>query len=177
MNNINPLQNPRAEDFSNEEIEENIESVRNSKDQLQFDIQNSGERIAGIISEVKMGLKKQSEVAEILMIWKSPGIVFALVTLVAIVLFLMLWGILNFNNIPPTIPLLYDPIERHFIAVDKSFIFISAISLAIIEGIALRYMFIIANHDRRLAVVMGWILYFLNILILAGIGQLYTIIT
>ncbi len=177
MNNINPLQNPSVDDFNTDTPKEVIEEVIDSKDQLQFNIQNNSEKLAGIVSEVKMGLKKQSEVAEILMIWKSPGIIFAIVTLVGIVLFLILWGLLNFSNIPPTIPLVYDPIERHFIAVDKIFIFISALFLAVFEGLILRYIFKISNEDRRLSVVMGWILYFLNILILAGIGQLYTIIT
>ncbi len=174
--NSSTLRNPTEEDFVKNETEDNIEQELYLKDQLSFDVETTSERIEGTLSGVKMYLKRQEEILEISQLWKSPAPALAIISLITILAILIIGGLLKFNAIGPTIPLFYDSISKQFIPTDKIFIFISGVATGILELITLRFVMLIAKTDTRLSIVMCWILFFLNILILAGIGQFYTII-
>ncbi len=174
--NPNALRNPTEEDFrKGEEAEEPIEMI-DSKDQLSFQVETPNEKLAGLFSGIKMNLQKQNDFLEISQLWKSPAPSFALVSLITILIILIGGGVFKYDQIGPTIPLLYDSINKQFIASDKSFIFISAISLGIVEFIAFRFIFLISKNDRRLSIVMSWLIFFCNLLMIIGIGQIYRII-
>ena len=174
--NSSTLRNPSEEDFKLEEQQpETQENYMHSEDQLAFDV-DSGTKIAGMFAGVKMNLRKQNDFLEISQLWKSPAPSFALVSLITILGILIIGGIFKYNDLGPTIPLLYDSINKQFIASDKIFIFLSAIAVAILEAIIFRFIILISKDDRRLSIVMSWIVFFCNLMILIGIGQVYTII-
>lgn len=174
--NTNPLTNPSENDFQPQEYPDEPEVIEVSKDQLRFDVDTPNIRIEEMFSGLKMNLKKQEDLLEISQLWRSPAPALAITTLAAILIILIIGGILKYNEIGPTIPFFYDSINKQFIAVDKIFIFFSGILTGFIELLVFRFINLIAKSDRRLSIAIAWILFFLNILMLAGIGQIYTII-
>jgi len=174
--NSNALNNPVEDDFKMESEVRPSEELLSNKDQLIFPIDDVNQKFAGIVSGVRMNLKIQNEYLEISQLWKSPALALAIMSFLTAFVLLFIGGILNYNDIGPTIPLFYDSVSKQFIPVDKSLIFITAILIAVIESIIIRFTFLISTMDRRLSITMAWILFFLNILILASISQFYRII-
>jgi len=174
--NSNTLRNPTEEDFMTTEEKESNNQEMDFKDQLSFEVETRSEKIEGAFAGLKMYLRKQEQFLEISQLWKSPAPALAIISLLTILVILFIGGLIKFNDIGPTIPLFYDNINKQFIPADKIFIFFSGALTGILELLTFRFIMLIAKSDTRLSIVMCWILFFFNVLILAGIGQFYTII-
>lgn len=174
--NSNTLRNPSEDDFllAEEQIEPDQMIV--DKDQLALDVETPAEKFEGLISGLKMTLKRQEDFLEISQLWKSPAPALAIASLITILGILFVGGILKYNDIGPTIPLFYDSISKQFIPTDKIFIFISGALVGLIELGIFKFVSLISKNDTRLSIVICWLVFFFNILMLAGIGQFYTII-
>ncbi len=177
-----PLMNPSAEDeqvyYDNgfNKIEPKAIEPEVSKDQLQFKIDSRRVTFEQRLNSLKMFIRKRQEVLEISILWKNPGLPFAIVTLSFIVLLLIIGGIFEFDKIPLKIPFYYNSIDKHWEQIDKSIIFLIGFGLLIIEGFTASLVSKIFKTDRRLALVLCWMLTFLNLLILIGILQIYSLI-
>lgn len=148
------------------------EEIVPTRDQLKLPSDNQSDKFKQVINSYKVKLKQRRDFAEISQIWKSPAVPFLIVTNLFNLLVLLIGGIFRFEQIGPTIPLFYDPINQVRTSVDKIFLFIIPIFLLIFLVIQLRFIFFIFQNDKRLAVTISWLLSTLNILFLISISQL-----
>lgn len=176
MENDFTLVNPSTEDFAEGEKETTTQPQKASKEQLKFDIDTPLVRLRQRINTFKNYLRKRNDIIEISVYWKNPALPFAIVSGAFTVFAFFLIGIFNFNDIPPTIPIMYDFIENRWDSADKSAIFIFPIILLFFESLIIYNNFKIFEHDRRLAMVMSWLTTFLNVLMLIALGQISNLV-
>ena len=175
-----PLVNPTIEDFENaipEQVPEESEfNTQTSPDQLDLNIGSSGEVLQQRISSWKMTFEKRQQFLDISIVWKSPAIPFALVSMLINALLLILGTIIFFNKIPLKIPFFYNSIDKHWEQADKTILFIIGILVTSAEAFAIYLTTKIFNSDKRLAITIGWVLTILNVFFLIAILQIRTLI-
>jgi hypothetical protein len=172
------LTNPSPEDFETPTSGEKDLISKTPKQQLHFEIStNPPQKARQVIANVKMNLQKNSEILEISMLWKTPALPFALTSLGFIIMILILGGITQFEKIPPKVPFFYNSVEKNWEQVDKSFVFILPVIIVIIEVLIIQFAVKIFRQDRRLSMILWWLLALLNVLLFIIITQIYSLVT
>lgn len=172
------LTNPSPEDFRlpSEGAEEDKNIV--PKQQLHLDLNSSTPlKAKQLVAKVKMNLQKNSDMLEVSMLWRTPALPFAITSMVFNILLIGLGGVLKFSEIPPQLPVFYNSFERRWEQFDKSIVFIAPIFIFFTELLVIQFSIKIFRQDRRLSMVLCWILTLLNVLIFIIVTQIYSLVT
>lgn len=178
-----PLQNPDPTDYKAELVIENTteeiseeQPIEISKDQISLDLDNKTTKVKQFLSGLKTIFRKRNDLIEVSQIWKTPAFPFAMVTSVINFLIFLYIAVFRFNDIPPTVPVFYNSVNKNWNQVDKSVIFMFPVILAIANFIIIQFSSVIFRKDRRLALTMVWIQTFLNTLLFVAILQIFTLV-
>ncbi len=174
-----PLQNPDPEDYKAElTVEDAVEEqpIEISKDQISLDLDNKTTKLKQFFNGLRTIFRKRNDLIEVSQIWKTPAFPFAIVSSVINFLFFLYVAIFRFNDVPPTVPVFYNSVNKNWNQVDKSLIFIFPITLAIASFIIIQFSSIIFRKDRRLALTMIWIHTYLNLMLFVAILQIFNLV-
>src|SRR5690606_27163499 len=178
MKSDRPLSNPTIEDFKYDyEYESEEEEIPVLKEQIPFKIDNRIQRVQQYVSSTKMLIKRRAELIEFSNLWRDPALPFAVTTMVLTLAVFLVGGALEYNKIPPRVPIFYNSLSNHWEQFDKIVIFLFPIIVFLIELAIVKISINIFKFDRRLSISIAWIVTFLNILFLISIGQIYTLVT
>lgn len=172
------LTNPSPEDFKipleGSDEDKNIIS----KQQLHLNLTSTPpEKAKQVLAKVKMKLQKNSDMLEVSMLWRTPALPFAITSMIFDVILMGLGGLIKFNVIPPQLPVFYNSFEQRWEQFDKSIVFIAPIFIFITEMLVIQFSIKIFRQDRRLSMVLCWILTLLNVLIFIIVTQIYSLVT
>ena len=178
-----PLQNPDPEDYKAEPSVETPsdgvleeQPIEISKDQISLDLDNKTTKFKQFLSGLKTIFRRRNDLIEVSQIWKTPAFPFAIVTSVINFLIFLYVAVFRFNDIPPTVPIFYNSVNKNWSQVDKSVIFMFPVILAIANFIIIQFSSVIFRKDKRLALTMVWIQTFLNTLLFVAILQIFTLV-
>lgn len=172
-----PLVNPSLEDFKEEEVAVNEEKIPVLKGQIHMDLGNDGITPKKIVGVTKMKMRKRAAIMEFSSMWRNPSLPFSISAIVTTALIILVGAIIEYDRIPPRIPLFFNPSTNRWDQFDKSFVFIFPVIFFLVQLFVVHLTIKIFNYDKKLSISISWILVFLNILLLVSVGQIYTLIT
>lgn len=141
--------------------------------QTSFDLRPSLEQL---VADTKYRLKTRQNQLELQPFWKNFSTIMAIISTVAN--FLVLFGgtILNFDNLPPDVPVYYDSSIKTWQVADKSvYLFLPFVYL-LWSGAMIRLIFYVFKYDRRLAQISSTIIIFINVLSFFVISEISRLI-
>jgi hypothetical protein len=144
-----------------------------SEEQLGFQIEDNKTKLRQLLSTFKLRLRRRNDYLEVSQFWKTPAIPFMIVSFLANILILLVGGIFLFSKLPPEIQTFYDPIEQTWDRQDKTIVIILPIIWALLLVVILRLITSIFRTDKRLSIVIAWVMTVLNILLLIAISQIW----
>lgn len=175
-NNNNALVNPTINDFDQDYTDEEIPELA-AEGQLSMPTGGIIATSKQLTGALRYRLKRRRDVTELSQLWQSIAIPFAIVSWLGVIVTLVIGGLIVFNDLPPSIPLIYDSANNRWEQVDKSIVFILALFIGLAEFLALRFITQIFRSDRRLALTFAFIIAFLNTMLLLAIAQIYSLIS
>lgn len=175
MNDI--LRNPDNSDFTESSVESDGNYFQVAEGQLQIPTGNVSSRLSRLLSGIRHNLRKRRDELEISLVWKSIAIPLAITTWFVNIFLVVIGGIVYFEKLPPTVPLIYDSLNNRWEQVDKSVIFLFMLFIGLAEFVLIQYVFSIFKFDKRLALTFSWIIVFLNAMLLIAILQIFSLIT
>ncbi|BCX14199.1 MAG: hypothetical protein KatS3mg085_731 [Candidatus Dojkabacteria bacterium] len=169
------LKNPTEYDFK-KEPKSHKQLPKPSKDQLAFKLEKNIFNLNYFWGGLKYNIKKKNRELEISQVWKSVSLPLAIVSSLLLFIFIVLGGLLVFNDLPSTIPLVFNSTEERWEQVDKSIIFVLGIFLGVLEFTSIQFIFKIVRQDKRLAYTFAWLITYLNLMLWFALSQIYTLI-
>lgn len=156
----------------------NMNKLEKKVDQLDLGItEDPSIKIKRLFGDAKVVIKRRSIQLEVSTLWKSPALAFAVASN-GIIVFLMLAGLfLNFSVIPPKVPLIYDNINQKWIQTDKSVLFIFLGIVVFLEVLLINISIRVFRFDRRYAITLWWVMFYLNLLLFLAMSQIYLLIS
>lgn len=173
------LKNQSVENFGNTEKELKNEIINDNeilKGQIKLGL-NEVNLPEQIYLDAKYKIKERARILEISGIWKNPAIPFSITSIIATFFIIFLGSIIQFNQIPPRIPFVYNANGNHWEQVDKLFLFIFPIIFLLVQFIIINIAIKLFYTDRKLSISIAWIVFFINIMLIIAVGQIYTLIT
>ncbi|MCA9381411.1 hypothetical protein KC678_04045 [Candidatus Dojkabacteria bacterium] len=127
-------------------------------------------------SSIRGQVKRRLDYVEVAQFWKNPGIPFMIVSFAFNLSLLLFGGIIVFGKLPPKLQLFYNPVEQTWSPENKVIpVFIIPIILICLYLLQYRFLKVIFKTDRRLAIVISWLMTLLNTFLLIGITQIYSL--
>lgn len=170
------LTNPVASELDPEEEEQEIRPKQPSREQLPLDIGTREFGVSRWMNNVRTQANRREAELELMPFWKSLAAPFAMVSSVILVLAIFIAGITQFERIPPKIPFYFNSVDSRWEQADKIIVLFFPLALGVVDAILLRIIYAIFHFDKRLSIILSWMLTLLNLLIIVAIGQLYILI-
>jgi hypothetical protein len=168
------LKNPNETDFKS--VKKIVSKISSQSDEQMHLPMKRVTNFMLLLGSIKYRLKKRAVELEVYQAWKSISISFSIVTSFLTFFILSIGGVVVFKNLPTTIPLLYNSAEKRWDQADKSFIFVLAIFVGILELMSIQFILKIYNHDKRLSNTFSWLITYLNLMLWFAISQIYSLI-
>lgn len=146
--------------------------------QIKLDIQESySEKINNIFTDVKFRLKQRRDSIEVSYLKKNFFYILLVTSILVIIYTILHFFVLNFEKLPPKIPLFFNDVVKSWDLVDKSVFVLFLFSIIFIQSIFIylssKFFFI----DKRFVSICWILLTVINILFLISILQITKIIS
>ncbi len=126
--------------------------------------------------DIKRKLNKTEALFEALPYWKNFSPVMALVSSVALVLFLALLSWQKFSELPAQIPLIFNQRLGSWELIDKQLLIVVPVIFAMLLVIILRLNRLVFNFDRRLSYIANLATILFNVLAAIAFSQLFALV-
>ncbi len=170
------LQNPDPHDIPAADSDDDIQLPAADPDQLSLDLQAPQLGLWQWVGGLRNKANRRELELELIPFWRNFSSSFAVITSIGVVIFLVAAGFLLFSRLPPRIPFYYNSVEARWEQADKIIVLFLPIGLGILDALCLRFIYDIFSYDRRLGVILSWILTMVNLLLIVASGQIYSLI-
>jgi hypothetical protein len=171
-----PLHNPAPEDLPRQQEQEEAEIVRPDPSQLSFNLQPQHVGLGGWLSSLKHRATRREAELELIPFWRNFASAAAVVSTICVAIFLLVSGLVLFGRLPPRIPFYYNSAEARWEQADKVVILFVPVVLGVISALALRFIYDIFAYDKRLALMLSWVMSLVNLLLVIASVQIYSLI-
>ncbi len=134
-------------------------------------------KLQRILGDTKLIIKKRGLQLEVSTLWKSPALAFAVASIAIIVALTLAGLVLGFSTFPPKVPLTFDNITQKWIQTDKLVVIIFTLIICAIESVIINLGIRAFRFDKRFALALWWIIFYINFLFLLAMSQIFLLLT
>jgi len=171
-----PLHNPAPEDLPRQQEQIAEEFVWPEPDQLSFDLQPHYMGLRDWLVSLRSKATRREAELELIPFWRNFASAAAVISSICVAIFLFVSGLVLFGRLPPRIPFYYNSAEARWEQADKVALLFVPVVLGMVSALALRFIYDVFAYDKRLALMLSWIMTLVNLLIVIASIQIYSLI-